>query len=105
MYSLYTECRSPSLSLSLSEIHEKEYQSFERRLSLETSRLVLNSSSSVNPTVVSNVPVATHQRFIIFNGCGEQIKIIKINTPCSAINISKNANGDITVASATTAVK
>lgn len=58
-----------------------------------------SASSSVN-AATSSEPVATHQRLIIFNGFGEHINIMKMKTPCNAINTSKNANGDIVVASA-----
>lgn len=58
----------------------------------------LSASSSAN-AATSSEPPATHQLLIIFNGFGEHMNIMKIKTPCSAINMSKNANGDIVVVS------
>lgn len=58
------------------------------------------SASSSVYAATSSEPVATHQRFIIRIGFGEHMNMIKMKTPCNAINTSKNANGDIVVASA-----
>lgn len=58
----------------------------------------LSASSSAN-AATSNDPPATHQLLMIFNGFGKHMNIMKMKTPCSAINMSKNANGDIVVVS------
>lgn len=54
----------------------------------------LSASSSVNAATSSD-PVAIHQRFIIRNGFGAHMKMMKMKTPCNAIKTSKNANGDM----------
>lgn len=54
--------------------------------------------------LTSNEPFETHQRFISRNGVGEHTNIMNIKRPSSAINISKNANGDIESASFTSIV-
>lgn len=58
----------------------------------------LSASSSVNAATSSD-PFATHHRFTILSGFGEHMNMIKIKTPCNAINTSKNANGDMAAAS------
>lgn len=47
----------------------------------------------------SSDPFATHHRFKILSGLGEHMNMMKIKTPCNAINTSKNANGDMAAAS------
>lgn len=49
--------------------------------------------------VHSKEPLEIHHRLIIHKGVGEQQKMTKMKTPCSAISISKKANGDIVSAS------